>query len=152
MLRNTAHTHTHPLQLHACAIGVALAAALPTTAQAAGNTGREPVALGATSITGETADQTYQSENASSPKYTAPLRDTPRSVTVIPQQVIRDTGALTLQDALRTVPGITFGAGEGGNPQGIDHSFEGLMPREISTWTAYGTPGAKAGKYSPLNL
>ena len=118
MLRNTAHTHTHPLQLHACAIGVALAAALPATAQAAGDTGREPVALGATSITGETADQTYQSENASSPKYTAPLRDTPRSVTVIPQQVIRDTGALTLQDALRTVPGITFGAGEGGNPQG----------------------------------
>lgn len=37
---------------------------------------------------------------------------------MIPQQVIKDTNALTLQDALRTVPGITFGAGEGGNPQG----------------------------------
>ncbi|MGH8466704.1 MAG: TonB-dependent receptor, partial [Pseudomonas sp.] len=44
--------------------------------------------------------------------------DTPRSITVIPQQVLKDTNALTLQDALRTVPGVTFGAGEGGNPQG----------------------------------
>jgi catecholate siderophore receptor len=60
----------------------------------------------------------YQVEKASSPKYTAPLVDTPRSVTVIPQQVLKDTGALNMQDALRTVPGITFGAGEGGNPQG----------------------------------
>ena len=53
-----------------------------------------------------------------SPKFTAPLLDTPRSVTVIPQSVITDTGSTTLLDALRTVPGITFGAGEGGNPVG----------------------------------
>ncbi|MVV48503.1 TonB-dependent siderophore receptor [Pseudomonas sp. PB120] len=77
------------------------------------------ISLGATAITGEAQDATsYNVEKASSPKYTAPLVDTPRSVTVIPQQVLKDTGALNMQDALRTVPGITFGAGEGGNPQG----------------------------------
>ncbi|WP_095148482.1 TonB-dependent siderophore receptor [Pseudomonas sp. Irchel s3a18] len=77
------------------------------------------IALDATSVTGEAQESTsYQVEKASSPKYTAPLIDTPRSVTVIPQQVLKDTGALNMQDALRTVPGITFGAGEGGNPQG----------------------------------
>ncbi|MEE1923167.1 TonB-dependent siderophore receptor [Pseudomonas sp. 148P] len=78
------------------------------------------IALDATSITGqaEQASTDYKVERASSQKYTAPLVDTPRSVTVIPQQVLKDTNALTLQDALRTVPGITFGAGEGGNPQG----------------------------------
>ena len=54
----------------------------------------------------------------SSPKFTAPLIDTPRSVSVISQAVLQQTGALSLQDALRTVPGITFGAGEGGNPNG----------------------------------
>jgi catecholate siderophore receptor len=53
-----------------------------------------------------------------SPKFTAPLLDTPRSVTIVPQSVITDTGSTTLLDALRTVPGITFGAGEGGNPVG----------------------------------
>ncbi|MHA6197154.1 TonB-dependent receptor [Pseudomonas wadenswilerensis] len=78
------------------------------------------IALDATSITGqaEQASTDYKVEKASSQKYTAPLVDTPRSVTVIPQQVLKDTGAVSLQDALRTVPGITFGAGEGGNPQG----------------------------------
>ncbi|MHC8291854.1 TonB-dependent receptor [Pseudomonas sp. LB3P58] len=77
------------------------------------------ISLGATAITGEAQDETsYHVEKASSPKYTAPLVDTPRSITVIPQQVLKDTGALNMQDALRTVPGITFGAGEGGNPQG----------------------------------
>lgn len=53
-----------------------------------------------------------------SPKQTVPLRDTPKSITVIPQELIQSTGSATLVDALRTVPGITFGAGEGGNPVG----------------------------------
>lgn len=51
-----------------------------------------------------------------SPRFTAPLVDTPRAVTVIPQQIIEQTGATSLQDLLRTSPGITFGAGEGGQP------------------------------------
>ena len=42
--------------------------------------------------------------------------DTPRAVTVIPQQIIEQTAAQSLQDILRTSPGITFGAGEGGQP------------------------------------
>ena len=52
------------------------------------------------------------------PKRVAPLLDTPRSVLVLPSEVIEQTGSVSLQDALRTVPGITFGAAEGGNPIG----------------------------------
>ncbi|MEW6024336.1 MAG: TonB-dependent siderophore receptor [Pseudomonadota bacterium] len=55
---------------------------------------------------------------SSSDKFTAPLLDTPKSVTVIGQEVIAQTAAVSLADALRTVPGITIGAGEGGNPVG----------------------------------
>lgn len=51
-----------------------------------------------------------------SPKFTASLLDTPRNVTVIPQAIIKQTAATSLQDILRTSPGITFGAGEGGQP------------------------------------
>lgn len=51
-----------------------------------------------------------------SSKYVAPLVNTPRNVTVIPQQVIEQIGATSLQDLLRTSPGITMGAGEGGQP------------------------------------
>ena len=111
-------------RLLASAIGVAITAtsaahmaqaAESTESKAQGNS----ISLGATTVTGEAQDQkSYQVEKASSQKYTAPLIDTPRSVTVIPQQVLQDTAATSLQDALRTVPGITFGAGEGGNPQG----------------------------------
>nr|WP_228272289.1 TonB-dependent siderophore receptor [Acinetobacter colistiniresistens] len=44
--------------------------------------------------------------------------DTPKSVSVISKQLIEDTQVTTLSDALRTIPGITLGAGEGGNPNG----------------------------------
>ncbi|CAI8775670.1 catecholate siderophore receptor [Pseudomonas sp. IT-232MI5] len=124
MARQHAQLPVSSPRLLASAIGVAITAgsagqmvfaAEKTDSKAAGNA----IALDATAITGEAQDSTsYQVEKASSPKYTAPLVDTPRSVTVIPQQVLKDTGALNMQDALRTVPGITFGAGEGGNPQG----------------------------------
>lgn len=60
----------------------------------------------------------YQTSTAQSPKMTAPLLDTPRTVQVVPKQVIQDQAASTLQDVLRNSPGITFGAGEGGRPGG----------------------------------
>ncbi|WP_034159688.1 TonB-dependent receptor [Sphingomonas sp. ERG5] len=53
-----------------------------------------------------------------SPKDVAPQIDTPRSVVILPRDVIDQTGSASLADALRTVPGITFGAAEGGNPIG----------------------------------
>ncbi|MBD9443798.1 TonB-dependent receptor [Pseudomonas sp. PDM04] len=124
MSRQPAQLPVSSPRLLASAIGVALTAgsaghmvfAAEKTDEKAPN---GAIALDATAITGEAQDATsYNAEKASSPKYTAPLVDTPRSVTVIPQQVLKDTGALNMQDALRTVPGITFGAGEGGNPQG----------------------------------
>jgi catecholate siderophore receptor len=59
-----------------------------------------------------------QQEKIEIPKSVAPLINTPRSVVVIDAQVIKETGSATLVDALRTVPGITFGAAEGGNPIG----------------------------------
>ncbi|SNR64897.1 catecholate siderophore receptor [Methylobacillus rhizosphaerae] len=58
----------------------------------------------------------YKVNRASSTKFTAPLLDTPKSVTVLTEDLIRDQGATTFEQALRTVPGITFGAGEGGTP------------------------------------
>jgi catecholate siderophore receptor len=52
------------------------------------------------------------------PKAIAPVINTPRSVVVLPAQVIEESGSSNLAEALRTVPGITFGAAEGGNPIG----------------------------------
>jgi catecholate siderophore receptor len=75
--------------------------------------------LGSVTVTDTAIDEDgYKTDRLDSPKYTAPLLDTPRSITVIPQQVLKDTASTTLTEALRTVPGITMGAGEGGNPLG----------------------------------
>lgn len=49
-----------------------------------------------------------------SPKFTEPLRDTPQTLIVIPQDVYTQQGAASLSDVLRNTPGITFAAGEGG--------------------------------------
>jgi catecholate siderophore receptor len=49
-----------------------------------------------------------------SPKATSAIIDTPQTITVISDQVLRKQNLQTLRDALQTIPGITFGAGEGG--------------------------------------
>ncbi len=96
-----------------------IASASPAYAQSAPAAEAEGPKLGGMTVT-DTAivDDDYKPEFKESPKQVAPLLDTPRSVVVVDKQVIKDTGSATLVEALRTVPGITFGAAEGGNPIG----------------------------------
>ena len=54
-----------------------------------------------------------QSANA---KFVAPLKDTPKSVSILSQKLLQETNSNTLLEALRNEPGITLGAGEGGVP------------------------------------
>jgi len=78
-----------------------------------------PPSLGGVTVSDTAIDESgYKVDEAASPKYTAPLLNTAKTVIVVPSQVIRESGSSTFAEALRTVPGITFGAGEGGNPQG----------------------------------
>lgn len=70
----------------------------------------QPTALSGVTVTGQTNRQPQ------SPDFVAPLVDTPRAVTVISQQIIEQTNAMSLQDILQNSPGISFGAGEGGQP------------------------------------
>ena len=68
----------------------------------------------------------YKVDSAASSKYTAPLVDTPKTVTVIPEEIIRETNASSLKEALRTTPGITFAMGEGGAPEGDNPVIRGF--------------------------
>ena len=43
-----------------------------------------------------------------------PILDTPRIISVIDEDTLKETASFSFEDALRTVPGITLGAGEGG--------------------------------------
>lgn len=74
--------------------------------------------LGGVTVTDTAINDSYDRKESSSVKFTAPLLDTPKSVTVIPREVIEDRGFTSLVDILRTTPGITLGSGEGGTPMG----------------------------------
>ncbi|WP_029547483.1 TonB-dependent receptor [Sphingobium yanoikuyae] len=83
-------------------------------------------ALGGVTVT-DTAidDNSIKVEKPESPKYVRPLLDTPQTITVIGNQTIQKQNLLTLRDVLSTVPGITFGAGEGGGGYGDSINLRG---------------------------
>jgi catecholate siderophore receptor len=70
----------------------------------------------------------YQATQQSITRLQTPLLDTPQTVNVVPQQEIQERRLTTMEDALRTVPGITFSAGEGGQ-QGDSPVIRGFVAR-----------------------
>lgn len=71
-------------------------------------------------VTGERVDK------ASSPKYTEPLLDTPQAITVVDKATMDQQALFGLRDVLSTLPGITFGAGEGGGGYGDSINLRGF--------------------------
>lgn len=86
-----------------------------------------------------------------SPKTVAPLLDTPQTVTVISDQVIRKQNLLTLRDALQTIPGITFGAGEGGGGYGDSINLRGYTASNDITVDGV-RDSAQYSRTDPFNL
>lgn len=91
---------------------VGFIASAPAAAQTAAAGEKQ---LGGMTVSSTAIDEdTPRVERAESPKYTRPLLDTTQTITVINKATIQQQNLLTLRDVLSTVPGITFGAGEGG--------------------------------------
>jgi catecholate siderophore receptor len=76
------------------------------------------VTLPSVQVEGQAPEDTYKRDNSANPKFTEPLLDTPRTVNIITKEVIEERGASNLMEVLRTVPGISLGAGEGGVTSG----------------------------------
>ena len=90
--------------------------ALPASAQTTTSTLKE------VRVEGASAD--YKADTSANPKFTAPLVDTPQTISVIREQIIREQGATTLTEALRNIPGAgTFFLGENGNTSTGDTIF-----------------------------
>jgi len=127
MATRTGSLQLSPRHLLASAVGLTVAAQAGFThaddVLATGSNG--VLELGATSIEGK-AESDYKANAPASPKYTEPLRDTPQTITIVPKQVIEDQNLLTMRDILSTVPGITFGAGEGGSGYGDSINLRGF--------------------------
>jgi catecholate siderophore receptor len=85
----------------------------------------------ATELEGATVTDTAITEDVKvdrleSPKYNRPLLDIPQTITVLSSQTLQQQNLLSLRDALTTVPGITFGAGEGGGGVGDSFNLRGF--------------------------
>lgn len=64
-------------------------------------------------------------------KSSTPLRDIPQSVSVIPQQLLRDQAARSMEDALRNVPGVVFSSGDGQRDQVVIRGFSAISDQFI---------------------
>jgi catecholate siderophore receptor len=89
----------------------------------AAQTAPAPAATLPTVHVDDSAASPIKAEALSSPKFTQPLLDTPQTITVIGKEVLQQQGALSLSDALRQTPGITFQQGENGNSTSGDAVF-----------------------------
>lgn len=87
---------------------IALSAALTGPAHA------QDVVLDEITVLGDAGSTGYKRDRLQSKKATAELVNTPKTVTVIPEEVIKEQGARNLTEVLRNTPGITFDAGENG--------------------------------------
>ena len=111
-----------PATLRATPIALALAVALSPAARAADDPAapRKPQDLDKVEVVGK------GQEKPSSVKYTEPLLDTPQTITVVSRQAMEQQNLLGLRDVLSTLPGITFGAGEGGGGYGDSITLRGF--------------------------
>ncbi|SEB19220.1 catecholate siderophore receptor Fiu [Variovorax sp. YR216] len=106
-IKSRKHARVLP-PLGSAAAATLVALTLPVSAQTSTNTLKEVRVEGAASE--------VKVDNSANPKFTAPLVNTPQTIQIIPETVMREQGATTLTEALRNSPGVgTFFLGENGN-------------------------------------
>ena len=105
---------------------VAFSFALATNAIAAEPKQEEPFNLPPVVV--QDQNNPYVPPESSLSRIPVPLQDVPQSITVVPQRLMQERAASSFQDALRSVPGISFQAGEGG-VQGNNLTLRGYNAR-----------------------
>ncbi len=71
----------------------------------------------------------YKVNRVQDRKFSEPLVNTPRTITVLPKEVLADKGATTLREIGRSTAGVTLGTGEGGNAFGDRFFIRGFDAR-----------------------
>lgn len=110
-------TRSAPKRMLATALGLALTATAATPAANAGTADAADAATpqSATRLKGVDVQASTLAASAS-PKFTAPLLDTPQTIDIIGSDLMQKQGAATLTEALRNSPGVgTFYVGENGS-------------------------------------
>ena len=144
MSRQSTDTAVSSQRLLASAIGVAITAIAAPQAAHADEAGQKKtdkdrvLSLDAATIVGEQQDETtYNVDRSASKKYTAPLLDTPRSVTVVPKQVIKDTAAVFSRMHCVPFQVLPLARARAAIPPVTGHSFAASMRKAILTSMVY---------------
>src|SRR5688572_11518953 len=93
-------------------LALALSLAIAPTAQAADEAPRKPSELDKVEVIGK-ADDYAPKETSTASRTPTPVRDVPQSITIVPQQMIRDQAMQHMGDVVRYVPGVGMAQGEG---------------------------------------
>ena len=104
------------------------AIALPLPAYAAAD---DPAQDSPIVVTGVREHDGYVPQDTGAAKIAIPLKDLPQSVAVVPSEVLRDQRALSLQDALKNVPGVSFSHGDGQRDQVTIRGFTAIADQYV---------------------
>ncbi|MDN4503767.1 TonB-dependent siderophore receptor [Alteromonadaceae bacterium BrNp21-10] len=103
------------------ALALAVTASIPSFVYAAEDVRELPVAQAQAQT-----EQDYKVDQSTSHKNPLALVDTAKTINIVPQSVMKDRNVDNLRDALRSVPGISMAAGEGGAPPGDSMTIRGF--------------------------
>ena len=87
--------------------------------------------LPSVTITSSADDGYSPASSSSATKGSAALRDIPQSVNVIPQQLLKDQAARSMEDALKNVPGVSLSHGDGQRDQVFIRSFSAIADQFV---------------------
>lgn len=82
-------------------------------------------------VTGLREGDGYVPQDTALAKVPAPLRDVPQSIAVVTAEVLRDQRALSVQDALKNVPGVGFSSGDGQRDQVTIRGFSAIADQFV---------------------
>lgn len=104
-----------------------------TSAYAQQNVAQKETVLPAVQVRGNAEQEaTFNPSHAvSATKIDAPLRDIPQTVNVVPQQVLRDQNARSMESVLKTVPGIGLSHGDGQRDQVTIRGFSAIADQFV---------------------
>ncbi|MDY6981641.1 MAG: TonB-dependent receptor plug domain-containing protein, partial [Pseudomonadota bacterium] len=119
-IRSRKHAATASANMNKSLLALALLAA-PLAAQAQqGQQGQQAADRDAEVIDVLGRSGRMRVDVSANSKFTRSLLDTPQTVQVVTQDMLREQGSMSLMDALRNTPGITMQLGENGNTSAGD--------------------------------
>lgn len=138
MKQKTVSKAIHALLSGAATAGVAMSMSMPVTAIAqvvaadGATSGKAPAGgavLPAVTVTGNAIDNTNQASTGIA-RLPDTVKETPKVINVVPQEIIQQQRATSLEQVLKNVPGITLSTGEGnGGQSGDQFRIRGLSAK-----------------------